>query len=53
MKASSVRICLTPEKEFYLIGYGNRYASRRQPAKGVHDDIYAICSLIEVDDQQL
>lgn len=53
MKASSVRICLTPEKEFYLIGYGNRYASRRQPAKGVHDDIYAICSLIEVDNQQL
>lgn len=53
MKASSVRLCLTPKKEFYLIGYGNRYESRKHPAKGVHDDIYAICSLIEIDDKQL
>lgn len=53
MKASSVRLCLTPNKEFYLIGYGNRYESRNQPAKGVHDDIYASCSLIEIDEKQL
>ena len=49
LRASSGRYCLTPKGEFYLIGYGNRYESRRKPAGGVHDDIYARAVLLEVD----
>lgn len=49
LRASSGRYCLTPIGEFYLIGYGNRYESRRKPAEGVHDDIYARAVLLEVD----
>ncbi len=49
LRASSGRYCLTPKGEFYLIGYGDRYASRRKPAEGVHDDIFARAVLLEVD----
>lgn len=31
-RASSGRYRLTPNGEFYLIGYGPRYESRRKPA---------------------
>ncbi len=40
---------MTPQGEFYLIGYGPRYESRLKPAEGVHDNIYARAVLLEVD----
>lgn len=53
LRASAGRYCLTPKGEFYLIGYGNRYESRRKPAEGVHDDIYARAVLLEVDGTEI
>ncbi len=53
MRASSKRYCLTPLGEFYLIGYGPRYESRRKPAEGVHDDIYGRAVLLEVDGEEI
>ncbi|MDD3924855.1 MAG: hypothetical protein PHP11_07140 [Erysipelotrichaceae bacterium] len=47
MRVASSRVCLTPDEDFYLIGYGDRYNSRLVPAKGVHDDIFANVILIE------
>ena len=53
LRASSGRYCLTPKGEFYLIGYGSRYESRRKPAQGVHDDIFARVVLLEVDGTEI
>ena len=52
-RASSGRYRLTPNGEFYLIGYGPRYESRRKPAQGVHDDIFARAVLLEVDGTEI
>lgn len=48
MKIGTSRCLLTPEKEFYLIGY--RSENRMYPASGVHDDIYGNALLF--DDNQ-
>lgn len=47
MKIGHARYCITPQKEFYLIGY--RSENRMFPASGVHDDIYANSLLFEND----
>lgn len=49
MKASTQRYCITPKNPFYLIGYGPAYESRINPARGVHDDIFAQPILMEID----
>ncbi|MDQ0361996.1 neutral/alkaline non-lysosomal ceramidase N-terminal domain-containing protein [Breznakia pachnodae] len=51
MKVGSSRYCLTPEKEFYLIGY--RSDNRYEPATGVHDDIYCNSLLFEQDGKKV
>lgn len=52
MRVGHARYCLTPKKEtFYLIGY--RSEQRKQPAGGIHDDIYCNALLLEADQQQL
>lgn len=51
MRIGHARHCLTPSKEFYLIGY--RSDNRYEPAAGVHDDIYANSLLFEADGKQL
>ncbi len=51
MNIGHARFCLTPQKEFYLIGY--RSENRWQPATGVHDDIYANALLFEEDGQEV
>ncbi len=45
MKVGTSRCLLTPQKEFYLIGY--RSENRMYPATGVHDDIYANALLFD------
>lgn len=52
IKAQGVRLCLTPTYlPFYLTGY--KTPIRKLPAQGVHDDIYAQISLIDVDGKKL
>lgn len=51
MKIGHARYCLTPQKEFYLIGY--RSDNRYEPAEGVHDDIYGNSLLFEEDGKQI
>lgn len=53
MRAGAKRYCLTPQGEFYLIGYGPRYESRKKPAEGVHDDIFARAVLLEVEGKEI
>lgn len=50
MNIGHARFCLTPQKEFYLIGY--RSKNRWQPATGVHDDIYANALLLKKMDRK-
>ncbi len=51
IKAAGARRCLTPSyRPFYLTGYNSPL--RKLPAEGVHDDIYAQISLIDVDGTQ-
>lgn len=45
MKIGNARYCISPKKEFYLIGY--RSDNRNYPASGIHDDIYANSLLFE------
>lgn len=49
MRISQKLYKMTPTGEFYLIGYGNRCKSRRVPAQGVHDDIFANVLVWEID----
>ena len=53
MKTGSARIDLTPAEgsEFYLLGY--RSPVRNQPAKGIHDHIYANALLFEEAGEQV
>jgi len=53
MKIGTYRYSLTPTNEFYLIGYGPSFESRKHPAQGVHDDIYANVLLIEIEKQYI
>ena len=45
MRIGTARVCLTPKKEFYLIGY--RSENRYEPATAIHDDIYGNALLFE------
>jgi hypothetical protein len=45
LKVGTARFCISPTKEFYLIGY--RSKNREYPAKGIHDDIYCNSLLFE------
>lgn len=45
MKIGNARFCLSPKKEFYLIGF--RSDNRNYPASGIHDDIYCNSLLFE------
>ena len=48
IRAQSARLCLTPTYlPFYLTGY--KSPIRKLPAQGVHDDIYAQISLLDID----
>ena len=48
IRAAAERVCLTPDyRPFYLTGYNSPL--RKLPAQGVHDDIYAQISLIDVN----
>lgn len=51
MKIGTSRYCLTPEKQFYLIGF--RSPNRFEPASGVHDDIYCNSLLFEENGRKL
>ncbi|MGL5436435.1 MAG: hypothetical protein ACRDBO_13715 [Lachnospiraceae bacterium] len=53
MKAANRQYDLTPKGEFYLIGYGERFKSRREPAGGVHDPIIANVLLLEIQGRQI
>lgn len=53
MRIANRQYNLTPKGEFYLIGYGGRFQSRREPAKGVHDPIMANALLIETDGKEI
>jgi len=53
MRASSTRMCITPQEEFYLIGYGDQFESRLHQAQGIHDDIYARSILIETKGKEI
>lgn len=44
---------MTPTEPFYLIGYGERFQSRKEPAQGVHDPIYANVLLLEIDKEEI
>lgn len=46
MRAGQKVYDLTPDAPFYLIGYANK-ESRKAPARGVHDPIYANALLLE------
>lgn len=52
MRAACKQYDLTPSGEFYLIGYGDRFQSRREPAKGIHDRIYGNALLLEVEEEE-
>lgn len=45
MNIGHARYCVSPRKEFYLIGY--RSDNRMYPASGIHDDIYCQSLLFE------
>lgn len=51
MKIGHARHCITPQNEFYLIGY--RSDNRYEPATGVHDDIYCNALLFEQEDKEV
>lgn len=51
MRVGSARFCISPKKEFYLIGY--RSKNREYPAKGIYDDIYCNSLLFEYQGQQV
>lgn len=51
MKVGHARYCITPQKEFYLIGY--RSDNRYTPATGIHDDIYCNSLLFEQHGKQV
>lgn len=51
MKICNKSYDITPVHEFYLIGYGSRFESRRFPAKGVHDSIFMNVLVMECDHQ--
>ena len=44
---------ITPTGTFWLIGYGAMVESRKHPAEGVHDPIYANALLLEEDDHRV
>lgn len=50
MRIGCARRCLSPKKEFYLIGY--RSPNRMEPASGIHDDIFANALVFEQEGQQ-
>lgn len=52
MRAAWKQYDLTPHGEFYLIGYGDRFLSRREPARGIHDRIYGNALLLEVETEE-
>lgn len=51
MKIGHSRCLLTPQGEFYLIGY--RSENRMYPASGVHDDIYANALLFDDGEKEI
>lgn len=51
MKAATTRVCITPTGEFYMDGYGGE--ERQLPALGVHDDAYAVLTLLEIERKRL
>lgn len=51
MKIASAYTDITPENEFYLVGYFNE--ARAFPAKGVHDTPYCVGLLLEQDDVRM
>lgn len=51
MRIASAYIDITPENEFYLVGYFNE--ARSFPAAGVHDTPYCVGLLLEEDDVQI
>lgn len=51
MKAGSSRYCISPKKTFHLIGF--RSENRKEPAKGIHDDIYCNSILYEHGGRQV
>lgn len=51
MKLGNARVNLTPDHEFYLIGY--RSQNRYEPATGIHDDIYGNALLFEDQGKEL
>jgi len=52
MRIGHARYCLSPQSElFYLIGY--RSEKRKNPAEGIHDDIFCNSILLEIDSQYL
>lgn len=52
MRAAWKQYDLTPTGEFYLIGYGDRFQSRREPARGIHDRIYGSALLLEAEAEE-
>ena len=52
MRAAWKQYDLTPTGEFYLIGYGDRFQSRREPARGIHDRIYGSALLWEAEAEE-
>lgn len=51
MKVGNARFCISPKKEFYMIGY--RSKNREYPAKGIHDDIYCNSLLFECNEKKV
>lgn len=51
MKVGHARLCISPKKEFYLIGY--RSENRNYPANGIHDDIYCNSLLFEDEGREV
>lgn len=51
MKIGHSRRCLTPQNNFYLIGYGSK--NRQHYARGIHDDIYCNCLLFDDSETEL
>lgn len=51
MRVGTSRYCLTPNEEFYLIGYFSE--NRKYPATGIHDDIYCNSMIIETKGKKL
>jgi len=53
LKAAMHKVCITPQGDYCLTGYGKPFDGQVCKGEGVHDDIYATSILLSVDEEKI